>query len=115
MGAVTARHRFTCAVTVKGHWHLLPVRVNTGGGGVNTGTETHGTPRGGLPIKHWLFQARGSYARRHQHLLPKIHVCVHVCVCVFPQLKWSLGFIVVGGKLFQRIKAHLWIHPSIRR
>lgn len=47
MGAVAARHRFTCAVTVKAHWHLLPVRVNRGSGGhMNTGTEMHATPRG---------------------------------------------------------------------
>lgn len=36
--ALTAGHRFTCAVTFKAHWHLLPVRVNTGRGG---GAQEH--------------------------------------------------------------------------
>lgn len=49
MGAVTARHRFTCAVTAKAHGHLLPVRVNSEGGGVQkhrSGNASNATPPG---------------------------------------------------------------------
>lgn len=59
MEEVTAGHRFTCAVTFKARWHLLPVRVSTEesrgrrrrrrcreGVHRNTGTEVHATPRG---------------------------------------------------------------------
>lgn len=52
MEVVTAGHRFTWAVTVKAHWHLLPVSVKPEGVHRNTGAEMHVTPLGWLTIKH---------------------------------------------------------------